>query len=312
MTGDAEPGRISVAVLCTSGEPYLSRCLDALRRQEEAPAFDVTIVCDPAVGNIAAAGRQFPGAAIVVNTGQSTPLTLASRALRECTGELILLTKDYCVPHRRWIRTMVDAQRVGRAAVGGRVEIDPQADPVGWAYFFIDFFRYTAPVDEGPVTSLSVCNISYRRRALEAVAASWGEGFVETSVHEALQARFGVLWMEPASQVTIDRRLTLREALLERYAYGRLFGSSRLAGCSTGKRVFLAAFAPGLPLLFLARMAAVALRSRGKAAAFGRSLGALILIVIARTFGEWLGYVTGSAAGTDAYTGSAHRGRPPV
>src|SRR5688572_13034826 len=114
---------VSVAVVCMSSAQSLVRCLEALRSQRDAPAFEIVVTCDPGIPDIATTPHPLPEARIVVNDGQRTPLELVSRALKECRGELILLTKDHCVPHPDWVRTMVEAQRDGRAAVGGRVEI---------------------------------------------------------------------------------------------------------------------------------------------------------------------------------------------
>lgn len=284
---------VSVAVISASGEPYLARCLAALRSQRGAPAFEIVVVCDPCIPGIDTVLRRHPDARIVVNEGQRTPLELASRAVRESRGELILLTKDHCVPGPDWVRTMVEAQREGRAAVGGRVEITPDASTADWAFYFVDFFRYAGPVAAGSVPSLTVCNVAYKLAELQAILSTWDKAFVETEVNAALCTRFGTLWLHPASEVTLDRHVTLRAAVKERYALGRLFGCSRVDRCSPGWRLVYVLFAPVLPLLLLGRMARVALRSRRHAGAFLRSLGPLTVIVLARSWGEWLAYLTG-------------------
>jgi hypothetical protein len=284
---------ISVAVICTSGTPDLTRCLEALRTQRDAPDFEVVAVCDPKITGIERVRQRFPEARILANQGQRTPLELGSRAVRECRGELILFTKDQCVPNPNWVRTMVDAQQEGRAAVGGRVEIAPDASPTDWAFYFVDYFRYAGPVEAGSAPFLTVCNVVYKRSELEAIRPVWDDSFVETAVNEALRARFGTLWIHPGSEVTIYRHVTLRTAVTERYAFGRLFGWSRIATWSSGRRLLYALFAPALPLLLLGRMVTVALRSRRLAGALVRSLLPLTLIVLARSWGEWLAYLTG-------------------
>ena len=290
---------VSVAVVCMSNTQHLTRCLDALRSQRDAPQFEITVACDPRIPGIEAVRGSFPEARIVVNAGQRTPLELVSRALRECGGELILLTKDHCVPGPDWVRTMVNAQAADRSVVGGRVEPARDASAVDWAFFFIDFYRYTSPVATGWASSLTVCNVSYDRSRLEAVRAVWQDTFVETAVNNALATRFGGLWLEAASEVTIHRKLTLREAVRERYTFGRLFGYSRLAGANQGQRLFYAAFTPALPLLLLARLTRTALRSRRHATALMRAWLPLALMVLGRSMGEWLGYLTARPPRTD-------------
>jgi hypothetical protein len=283
----------SVGVLAVSGRPYLDRCLDALRAQRDAPPFETVVVCDPSIGTLDGLADRHPEARIVVNAGQRTPLELASRALRECRGSTILLTKDHCVPAADWIHTMLGAQRDDRAAVGGRVEIASDASAVDWAFHFVDFSPYAGRGTAGPAASLTICNIAYRRADLAAVAASWAGGFVETRVHAALCSRFGALWFHPGSEVVLARPVSLRHALAERYVLGRLFGASRAQGWSRRRRLLYAGLAPALPVLLLSRMARVALPSRPHRRRFLRAVAPLILVVLARSLGEWVAYLTG-------------------
>jgi hypothetical protein len=291
---DAELTRksVSVGVVCMTSADHLMQCLTSLRTQEGAPPFDVTVVCAPGIGGLDDCPRLFPEYRFTSGKGLRSPLQLVSTLLHECRGDVILLTKDHCVPSRDWVRTLVDAQAPGRCAVGGRVESAPNATATDWAFHFIDFYRYVAPVDEGPVSSLTVCNISYQRSALDAVPELWRETFVETVVHDALASRFGSLWLHPDAVVTMHRNLTLGNAIYERYAFGRLFGYSRLATASPGQRIFYALFAPALPVLLLGRMVRAATRSSTQAAACLRSFVPLALMLFGRSWGEWIAYVT--------------------
>jgi hypothetical protein len=293
MSAEFAPARVSVGVICMTSADHVIRCLTSLRAQEHAPAFDVTVVCDPDIPGIETCRERFPDHRFTINEGQSSTLQLVSRVLHECQGELILLTKDHCVPDRGWVRTLVDAQAPGRAAVGGRVESAPGASAAAWAFHFIDFYPYVAPVDEGPASSLTVCNVSYQRKQLEAICDLWRDTFVETVINSALASRFGDLWLHPASVVTLHRHVTLREGVYERYFFGRVFGYSRIAGGDIGRRLLYALFAPALPVLLLGRLMRAAMRSTHHTRAFVRGFIPLALMVLGRSYGEWLAYVTG-------------------
>lgn len=283
---------VSVTVVCICSAAHLRRCLIALRQQIEAPHFDVIVAYDPHIPGIKAVAAEFPEARMVCNEGQRTPLELASRAVRESTGDLILLTEDHCEPMPRWVRTMIDAQRDDRAVVGGRVEIVPGASATDWAFYFVDFFRYAAPLPEGPSPSLTVCNVSYDRRRLAEVRDLWETFFMEPVVNDALRQRHGELWLAADSEVRMSRHASLPDAIYERYAFGRLFGYTRNGFCSRGRRIYYAILSPTLPLLLLGRMARAASRSRDLTRNFMRALGPLILMAFSWTWGEWLGYIT--------------------
>lgn len=287
----AAPTSVSVGVVAICGPERLDLCLAALRDQKEAPPFDVVVVYDPALRGIEEIAAEY-GARAVSNAGQRTPLELASRAISETTGDLVLLTEDHCIPAPDWVRTMCDAQGPGRAVVGGRVEIRPDAGPVDWAFYFVDFFRYAAPVERGPSPSLTVCNAAYSRAHLEAIRGTWSTIFHETAVNEALREHFGDLWLEPESEVAMRRHVTFREAVRERYAFGRLFGCTRLDFCSRAKRLFYVATATLLPFLLLGRMAHKGLGAAALRGPFLHAAPALVALVLAWSLGEWLGYLT--------------------
>jgi len=281
---------VSVVGIC--GAAHLERCLQGLAAQRDAPAFEIVVAYDPNLEGIAELAARWPEVRMVSNAGQRTPLELASRALAEAQGELILLTEDHCIPEPDWVATMLAAQAAGRAVVGGLVEIRPGASAVDWAFYFVDFFRYASPAQAGPSPTLTVCNASYRRESLAAVRELWQVYFHETAINAALRERFGSLWLEPRARVSMARHVTLGDALYERYAFGRLFGCTRLGFCSGARRVYYCVLAPLLPAVLLARMGRKALSSGALLRNFLRSIVPLTLMVLCWSWGEWLGYLT--------------------
>ncbi len=293
-----ETPSVTVAVVGICSAAHLRRCLEALAAQEGAPEFDVVVAYDPHVPDVPALQADFPDVRLVANEGQRNPLELASLAIGTAEGDVILLTEDHCIPRADWVRTMVAAQRPGRAVVGGRVEVRPGASATDWAFYFVDFFRYAAPVQEGPSPTLTVCNVSYKKAELEQVRDVWETYFHETAINDTLRQRFGDLWLVPDSEVSMRRNVTFADAIYERYAFGRLFGCTRIGFCSPGRRLYYAVFAPLLPVILMGRMASKALRSPRLARSFLRALFPLTTMVLWWSWGEWLGYVTGKHPGS--------------
>jgi hypothetical protein len=289
---EAKIQSVTVGVVSICGAAHLARCLDALAAQEGAPAFNVVVVYDPHLEDIPALRDRYPHVRMVANEGQRTPLELASRAVREATGDLVLLTEDHCEPRRDWVRRLCEAQGPGRAAVGGVVETHAGVSAVDWAFYYVDFFRYGKPVSEGPSPTLTVCNVAYRLSYLVEISPVWEKFFHETAVNDALRSRFGPLWMTPDAEVKMQRHVRFGDALYERYAFGRLFGCTRLEFASAGRTLFYTVFAPALPLLLLGRMLMKALGSSSTLFPFLRALPALTLMVLAWSWGEWMGYLT--------------------
>jgi hypothetical protein len=283
---------VTVAVVGICSAAHIERCLAALAVQEGAPPFDVVVVYDPHLDGVPATASRHPGVRFVSNEGQRTPLELAARAVREAHGELVFLTEDHCIPRRDWVRRLHEAQAPDRGAVGGVVETDPDATPVDWAFYYVDFFRYMPPVEAGPSPTLTVCNVSYRRRHLDRIASLWESFFHETAINDALRSRFGPLWLAPEAEVRMRRSVRFGDAVYERYAFGRLFACTRLEFAGAGKRLMYSLLAPGLPILLMGRMTGKAFRSPAALPSFVRALPALTAMVLAWSWGEWLGYLT--------------------
>ena len=274
---------VTVAVVSICGAGHLRRCLDGLAPQVDAPPFDVVVVYDPSLCDVPRLGEHYPEVRFVANEGQHSPLELASRAVREASGDTILLTEDHCIPKVDWVRRMLDAQRPGRGAVGGLVETGRGVGPLNWAFYFVDFFRYAGPRIQGPSRSLTVCNVAYRREYLDKIADTWRGFFHETAVNEALRRRFGPLWLVPDSEVRTSRRVGLMDAIHERYAFGRLFGCTRTQFCGLGHRAYYAVFAPCLPLLLGARMLVTAAVRPRLWKSFGAAIPALAVLILAES-----------------------------
>lgn len=287
-----ESPSITVAIVGICGAGHATRCLDALARQDKSPPFNVVLVHDPHIEGMEAVRDRHSHVRLVSNEGQRSPLELAARAMLEADGDIIILTEDHCVPKPDWVRQLVAALRPDRAAVGGVVQADPSIRAVDWAFYFVDFFRYTRPVQAGPSPTLTVCNVAYRRDHLDQIRPLWRTFFHETAINDALRARFGPLWLEPKAEVEMRRTVRFGDAVYERYTFGRLFGCTRLEFCGPARRLYYTLFAPALPILLMGRMGTKAMQERSSAVAFIRSLPMLSAMVLAWSWGEWLGYLT--------------------
>jgi hypothetical protein len=289
---DYQDGTVSVVVVAICSLQRLRRTLEALQSQEAAPAFDVVVAADPELGDLDALRASFPAVAFLSREGCRTPIELTTLALNAAKGERILLTEDSCLPHPNWVGELVRTPWYGRAAVGGVVEPGVSASPAMWAFYYVDFFRYMRPAEAGVSPSLSVCNVAYHRSQLDSVHDLWAEGFHETEIHRALQQRFGPLYLCTDAEVRVRRNVRFADAVYERYAFGRLFGATRVAHASGTRRAYYLVFAPALPILLMARMTARALGNPTARVMFVKALPSLLTMVAAWSWGEWLGYLT--------------------
>ncbi|HEX2721767.1 MAG TPA: hypothetical protein VHM24_02535 [Gemmatimonadaceae bacterium] len=284
---------VTVVVVAICSIPQLRRSLQALERQDVDRTFEVIVAADSRIAGLSALTPEFPQVRFLSQTGCDTPIELTTLGLMSAAGERIVLTEDSCVARPDWLATIAATSWDGRGAVGGVVEATPGISPAMWAFCYVDFFRYMKPVTEGPAPTLSVCNVAYHMSHLRAVADLWREGFHETVINGALSEKFGPLWLCPMAEVQVRRDVTFGDAVYERYAFGRLFGATRIAHETTGRRLFYATAAPALPFLLMMRMIGKARLDGALRKHFVRALPSILTMVAAWSWGEWLGYVTG-------------------
>lgn len=283
---------VTVVVVAICSLQNIERTLSALRAQRDAPLFDVVVASDPRLGSLEKLRVTFSDVRFFSRDGCRTPIELAALGLKAARGDRILLTEDSCLPEPQWVRSLAHSTSDGRGAVGGVIEAGDSASGAMWAFYYVDFFRYMSPSASGESPTLSVCNVAYRRSDLNELYDLWKDGFLETDVHNALRVKFGPLEICTDAVVRVRRNVRFRDAVYERYAFGRLFGSARVAHATRRRRAYFGVFAPALPVLLMGRMTAKAAlnpHARGK---FVKSLPSLVTMIAAWSWGEWLGYVT--------------------
>lgn len=283
---------------------HLEGCLEALHEQLKPPEMEVLVTCDARLAGMYALERRYDKVRFLsadkLRTARRGPSRehhdeLRGIGIRQARGRLVALIEDHGRPDARWCARLVEEHRPQHAAVGGAMEngIDR---PLNWAVYFSDFGRYQNPVPGGPSPYLSDANVCYKRDSLDQIADVWGDCYNETRVHAALRARGATMWLSP-DVVVYQHRLNLRllPVLRERYVWGRSYAATRTEAAPTGKRMVLAALSPALPLVLLQRQLRTVLERRRNRRAFFRALPLLVLLNVAWSIGEFVGYATGKA-----------------
>lgn len=288
---------LSVIVIQFTSRSHLVRCLESLVGQ---PALrEVIVPYDDRFGDVATLRSRFRGVNFLRVVGSRTPAELRAAAAAVADAEIIAFLEDHCVPAPDWAERLVDAHADQRAAVGGAVEKGLLPGTTGdtalnWAVYFTDYSRYMNPQAGGPSASLTDCNVSYKRTELTSCRELWQTEFHENLVNGWLEANGRTLWLAPDVVVHEQRTLTIGSALRDRYAFGRLFASTRVRDANLTRRLLFAAGAAVMPPVLIARVARN-LFGRGRhRAQFFRALPALTLVTSTWMLGECVGYLTGA------------------
>lgn len=301
IVSSRDPGgpALSVCVIMFTSRALLVRCLDALTHQHQAPEFEVWLPYDESLDDPAGIQRQFPHVVLLGLPGSRTPAELRAHAIARSTGRIAALLEDHCIPEPDWCARIVAAHQAPHAAIGGAVEKGfaqgKSSDGIlNWSIYLTDYSRYMPPIREGEAASLTDCNVTYKRDALEEVRNVWASEFHENLVNEALRARGGSLWLDSSILVREYRPLSVSAALRDRYRFGRLFASTRVAGAPIGRRLVWAAASGVMPPVLVARAARNLITRRRHRGQIARCLPGLLFVTSVWMFGEMVGYLTAS------------------
>lgn len=308
---------LSVILTVVEGEPALSRCLQALVDQRDAPPFEVLVPYDDTVKETAELEARFPqfifmplGALISTATPKDAfeehELFDRRRAegLKAARGRFIAILEDRGAPKPDWARAMVEEHARNQvAAIGGGMQ-NAALTSMGRALFACDCGRYQPPFEKGEVEYASDLNICYTREALESVRHLWTDRYQETRVNWALRDSGQRLLLSPRPIIVHKRGpQKLSRVLGERMHWGRVFAIQRGERWTPVRSLLAAAATLVLPAVLLLRHMR-AMKAKGWSnAELMSALPSFLMILPAWSLGEALGYL--DAASGSRRTNSA-------
>jgi len=303
---ESEP-LVTVIVTLVSGKPqHLKSCLGALIAQFDAPTTEVLIPYDEPVAEVRDLEADFPQARFILAEGLDTSVartgssrehhdTLRTIGLKQARGQVVAMIEDVGVANSGWCRALLGAlERHPEAGVVGGAMNCGSERLLNRAVCYNDYLRYQEPLPEMQSAYVSDANLAYRRAALDAVRDVWDKGYHETLVHFAMADRGYEVWLAPGATVSQSRTgLSWKEALRERYVWGRSFAGTRVQHASLIKRMVYAGLSPLLPLLLTSRIMRIAVQ-RGGFFGLLPALPSVLLLTTAWAFGEASGYLSGT------------------
>lgn len=286
---------VSLSVIVTSCNALrtLRECLESLSGQPLAREIVVADCSPESPADTLAA--TFPSVRFLHFERPRTVPQLRWAALSETRGGIVAAVEGRCVPASDWCAELVRAHEAFPEvpAIGGPVGIALPASTFDLGLYFSEYGLFCPPVRSGETASLSGANLSYKRAALEESRDLLDAGAWETLLHERWRKQGRSLRLCPAT-VVFRNTLSPRDAIRQRFHYGRGYAADRVAEASAPARLLFAAGLPILPPLLTWRSARRAGASN-RLAPYLRSLPWLLLLNTAWSAGEAAGYVTGKS-----------------
>jgi hypothetical protein len=276
----------------------LDACLTALSRQSDA--HDIVVSdCSPEDPSADLEAR-FPNVRVLHVTGKVTVPVLRWSAVPATRGDIVAAVEARCVPSETWCADLLAAHArwPDAPAVGGPVDLKPDASAFDWGLYFAEFAPFAPPLGTGPAAQLSGANLSYKRDALVASRALMEGGHWEAALHEHWRAGGRELQLSTA-RVVFHNGMTGGDAMRMRLHYGRSYAADRF-GDRRPTAWLYAAGCPLLPAVLTARAAAQAAR-KGLGRRFLMALPWVVALNVAWAAGEMAGYLFGRAREAHIY-----------
>lgn len=126
---------VSVVIPVLDEVARISRCLDALAAQEDAPRFEVVVVDNGSSDGTAEAASRHPLSPRVVRETRRGPYVARNAGIAAARAPVIALTDADCSPTPGWLRAGLAEIAAGADAVGGAVVQSLDPHPTRWARY---------------------------------------------------------------------------------------------------------------------------------------------------------------------------------
>jgi glycosyltransferase involved in cell wall biosynthesis len=288
---------LSVVVASAAGGDFLIRCLDSLVGQAGEQDADVIVVdrCGP--DRCADVAARYPSFRIMPYPGGARPSVPQMRAcgVDLSSAPIVAVIEEHCVAPPDWLQTIRAAINPDDAAIGGPM-LDDDFDRIrDWVVYFSEYHNDLPPWPPGPRTWINDANAAYNRDRLIENRATLGDSYWAIALHPNLVASGASMRSVPEMGVAHTGPFEYRYYLRQRYLLSRVWGGTQRHRVSVMTRLAHLVALPIFPLFLLGRIArrvhaTGSPRLRGQ---FGRALPLLVPVVIAFSWGEWLGYLLG-------------------
>ncbi len=289
--------RERVAIVVASIEARATVAASLERFLEEAGDRGEVILVDASRdGTADEVARSFPAVRLLRREAGRLAPDLWGEGLRATDAPLVAFSTAQMIAVPGWLAALRGRlEDTGSAAAGGPIAPAGGLSAADRALYLLRYVNYMPPVRDRTdgLVEPPGDNALYRREALSGLEPLREGGFWEVEVHRQLRRRGLRLAMADDAVVDFQGGGSLVQAIRQRRAHARHYGSARASRMRNGERLVRSAAAPVVPAILLRRIAA-ALAARGQGVGpWLSALPHLSLLLAAWSIGEatgtWLG-----------------------
>lgn len=294
MSESADVPELSVVIVAYNERHSIERCLASLKRQQTSRSFEVILIDSSTDGTNAIALR-FPFVRIQHFAERKYVGEARNAGVALARGDIIAFLDADCFVENDWIETVARAHQSPYLAVGSAIFNGTPESLVSWAYYFCEFNLWLPQSETKEVVEMAGCGLSIKRLAFEKYGPFIEGTYCSDTVFHWRMARDGhkVLFIPSIHVVhTMRDRLGgfLRHVLEHRRAFASVAASEKTF--SMRKRFAAAMGTIFLPFLLVPVIAWRVVRAEHLLRHFLPALPIVLLGLLARAWGEFLGFAT--------------------
>jgi glycosyltransferase involved in cell wall biosynthesis len=295
MNESCDVPELSVVIVAYNERHAIEGCLASLERQQTRRPVEVILI-DSSDDGTDAVARRFPFVRVQHFAARKYPGDARNAGLALARGGIIAFLDADCLVESDWIEAVARAHGTRHLAVGSAITNGSRDSLVGWAYYFCEFNLWLPRRTTREIAGMAACGLSIKRRAFELCGPFISDTYCSDTVFHWRLARDGhkVLFV-PSVRVAHTVRYGVGGLLRHIAAHRRAFASVVVQekNFSLPKRVVAALATTFLPLLLVPVVAGRVARSQHLLRPFLLALPIVLLGILARAWGEFLGFATG-------------------
>ena len=294
MNESVELPELSVVIVAYNERHTIERCLASLVRQQTGRPFEVILI-DSSCDGTDAIARRFSFVRVQHFAARKYPGDARNAGVAFARGGIIAFLDADCFVESDWIETVVRAHQAPHLAVGSAIINGSPESLVAWAYYFCEFNLWLPRRETCEMAEMATCGLSIKRRAFDQYGPFIeGTYCSDTAFHWRLARDGHKVIFFPSIRIAHTLRYGLAGFLRHIAAHRRGFASVVVHQKQfTASKRFAAALATAfLPLLLFLLIAWRVARSEHLLRPFLIAAPIVLLGVLARAWGEFLGFAT--------------------
>jgi glycosyltransferase involved in cell wall biosynthesis len=295
MNKSVDLPELSVIVVAYNERHTIGHCLASLERQQTRRPFEVILIDSSSDGTDTVA-RQFSFVRVQHFAVRKYPGDARNAGMDLAHANIIAFLDADCFVENDWIEAVVRAHQSPHLAVGSAIINGSPESLVAWAYYFCEFNLWLPCRETREIAEMAGCGLSIKRHAFDKYGPFISDTYCSDTAFQWRLAKDGhnVLFI-PSIRVTHTARYGVGGLLRHILAHRRGFAgvAVREKQFHAPKRLAAALAMAFLPFFLVPVIACRVARSERLLRHFLLALPIVLLGVLARTWGEFLGFATG-------------------